>query len=47
MLADYTEAIGLNPNNVDSFVHRAKAYRALGDDAKAANDKLAAEELRM
>jgi tetratricopeptide (TPR) repeat protein len=38
-IADFTEAIRLEPDNPQGFVLRAKEYRAIGDDASAANDE--------
>jgi tetratricopeptide (TPR) repeat protein len=40
-VADFTEAIRLEPTSWDCFVGRAAAYRALGDPASAARDEAA------
>jgi tetratricopeptide (TPR) repeat protein len=37
-LADYTEAIRLNPNYADAYYHRGNAFYKLGDKQKAVND---------
>ena len=44
-IADCTEAIRLHPQNPSFYLSRAKAYRALGDDAKATKDEEKAREL--
>ncbi len=44
-IADCTEAIRLHPQNPTFYLPRAKVYRALGDDAKAAKDEGKAREL--
>src|SRR5262249_32556924 len=42
---DYTEAIRLDPQFVPAYAGRALAYRALGDQARAASDEYQAREL--
>lgn len=37
-IADFSQAIRLDPNNAAPYTYRAKAYRALGDEANAARD---------
>ena len=45
-IADYTEAIRLDPKNANFYAFRAKAYRALGDEVKAASDESKVQELK-
>src|ERR1700704_2042189 len=45
-IADLTEAIRLEPNNGLAHSCRATAYRALGDEVKAASDENRAQELK-
>jgi tetratricopeptide (TPR) repeat protein len=45
-IADFTEAIRLVPTNPTFYVSRSLAYRALGDEAKAASDEKRAQELK-
>ena len=45
-IADFTEAIRLNQTQPVFYVSRARAYRALGDEAKAASDEKKAQELK-
>jgi tetratricopeptide (TPR) repeat protein len=40
-IADFTEALRLNPGAWDCYAGRARAYRALGEHAKAAADETA------
>ncbi len=44
--ADLTEAVRLDPHDIESFRNRALAYEANGDKAKAAADRAMAEKLR-
>jgi tetratricopeptide (TPR) repeat protein len=43
-VSDYTEAIRLDPTQAIFYVSRAQAYRALGDEVKAASDEQKAQE---
>jgi Tfp pilus assembly protein PilF len=45
-IADFTEAIRLDPENPHGYVLRAKEYRAVGDDARAASDERKVETMR-
>jgi tetratricopeptide (TPR) repeat protein len=45
-IADFTQAIRLDPENPHGYVLRAKEYRAIGDDASAADDERKAETTR-
>jgi Flp pilus assembly protein TadD len=45
-IADFTEAIRLEPKNILAHSCRANAYRALGDEVKAASDENKAQELK-
>jgi tetratricopeptide (TPR) repeat protein len=44
-IADYSEAITLNPNDVDYYFNRASAYIAIGDNGRALEDLSAALQL--
>jgi tetratricopeptide (TPR) repeat protein len=44
-VADYTEAIRLDPDAPNAYVRRSLSYRALGDDHGARADELAAQRL--
>jgi tetratricopeptide (TPR) repeat protein len=44
-VADFTEALRLNPAAWDCFMGRAQAYRALGEHAKATSDRARAAPL--
>jgi Flp pilus assembly protein TadD len=46
-IADYTEAIRLEPTQPVFYKARAISYRAIGDEAKAASDEKKAQELKM
>lgn len=45
-LADFEMAIKLAPKNAEAYNLRAMAYDAMGDDAKAKEDRKHAKELR-
>jgi Flp pilus assembly protein TadD len=44
-IADWTEAIRLNPNDADAYNDRGVAYGEIGDKAKAAADFAKADGL--
>ena len=44
-IADYTQAIRLEPKLAPVYQHRAEAYRAIGEKSKALNDERKAEKL--
>lgn len=44
-IADYSEAIGLNPNDPDFYFYRANAYIALGENDRAMADLSSALKL--
>ena len=41
---DYSEAIRLDPNFAVAYENRAKAYRAVGEEARAASDERQAQQ---
>jgi hypothetical protein len=43
---DFTETIRLHAEWTDAYVERAKAYRTLGDEIRAAEDLTKAEQRR-
>ena len=45
-VADYSEAIRINPENGGLYEDRAKAYRAGGDALRASEDERKAQEIR-
>lgn len=45
-IADFTQALQLNPTAWDCYAGRARAHRALGDSASAASDELRVRERR-
>jgi tetratricopeptide (TPR) repeat protein len=44
-IAEYTEAIRLDPKAPNSYLGRALAYRSVGDEANAVRDERAAQDL--
>jgi len=44
-IADFSEAIQLDPKNCKAFLGRALAYRSAGDDSQAEKDELRSKEL--
>ena len=44
-IADYTEAIRLDPNSTDAYFNRGIAYQKKGDKAKAEEDSAQAKKL--
>ena len=44
-IAEYTEAIRLDPNHNTAYLLRAKAYEAKGDEAKAEADVVIARSI--
>jgi tetratricopeptide (TPR) repeat protein len=46
-IADYTEAIRLDPNNASVYRMRAEAYRAKGESGKAKADLARAEVIEL
>jgi Flp pilus assembly protein TadD len=44
-VADYTQAIRLNPKDADAYNRRASVFERKGDPVKAANDYSKAEQL--
>jgi Flp pilus assembly protein TadD len=45
-VADYSEAIRLDPANAGLYEDRARAYRAAGDSDRALRDERKAQELQ-
>jgi len=45
-VVDFTEALRINPANVQAYGHRAEAYDALGEIDKARRDRRKAARLR-
>jgi Tfp pilus assembly protein PilF len=45
-LADFTEALRIDPNRRGGYLGRARIYRALGDEASALVDERKAEQLK-
>lgn len=45
-IADYSEAIRLDPENPALYEDRARAYRAIGDEPHASEDERKAQGLR-
>lgn len=46
-IADYSEAIRLNPSDADAYLSRSEVYRTSGDDKKASADIAEATRLRV
>ena len=44
-IADYTEALRIDPNHLTAYLYRARAYEEMGEDEKAEADLTRAREL--
>lgn len=44
-VADYTEALRIDPNHLTAYLYRARAYEEMGEDAKAEADLARARQL--